>query len=298
MFGGNDGEGLYNDVWLLREVPVQGEADAGQLVHTPLAWCRPVVVGEAPLPRAGHSAVMHGSTVVLFGGSRGYGTPAFGDLHMLDVGNVEPWEEGGSGEAMVFWYRPSATGTPPSARAGHTAVVVGHNMLIVGGADAKRSFEDLHVLDCNTHTWSCPPSTGPPPCPRAGHSAVALGDTVVLFGGADAEGALLADVHVLETDLLLRTLPPQDRPAAYGGQGVAAEHDTSAAPRPRKADTGAGGGGATTQRGPEAALAALSAKWDARWASLQQHIGDMRRQQSEEVAGLLAQWGRTGKGGQ
>lgn len=317
LFGGNDGAGLFNDVWLLREVPqVKELAAASMSMHTPLAWSKPVVVGGAPAPRAGHSAVLHGSTMVVFGGSRGFGTPAFNDLHMLDVGNIQPWAEGdeGGAECMVFWYTPTVSGKAPSARAGHAACVVGHNMLVIGGSDARRSYNDLYVFDCTAHAWSRPAVSGPRPCPRAGHAVTAVGDTVVLFGGADGEGNLLGDAHIMETDFLLRTLPMEGplpssvRSAGGGGSSTAASSrgrsgsattvrsSHQATPAAVPASTGPGIGEQSEpldaarpddRPSAKAALQAFAERWDAKWGALQSRVAALREEQAEELRALM-----------
>jgi hypothetical protein len=213
LFGGNDGSGVFNDVWLLRQVPAVDDDIIEFCGHSPLVWLKPIVVGDTPCPRAGHSAVLFGASMIVFGGSRGWGTDAFNDLHVLDVGNVRPWcgpswledEAGLDAESLVFWYSPIVAGQPPSARAGHTASVIGNNMLVFGGADSSQCFNDIHVLQCSTFTWSSPVCSGPVPCARSGTASVAVGDTLVIFGGSSFTGELMGDVLLLETDFLGRT---------------------------------------------------------------------------------------------
>ena len=214
LFGGNDKNGLFNDVWLLRQLP-SSAVGSGVLPAAQLLWLKPIVVGDTPTPRAGHTAVLFGASMIVFGGSRGWGTEAFNDLHVLDVGNIRPWLQPSvaslhedpvqDADSLVFWYRPSVSGQAPAARAGHTAALIGNNMLVFGGADSVQCFDDLHVLQCSTFSWSTPMVSGSPPKARSGSAAVAVGDTMVIFGGATFTGELLNDVHLLETDFLGRT---------------------------------------------------------------------------------------------
>ncbi|GCB80358.1 hypothetical protein scyTo_0018091 [Scyliorhinus torazame] len=50
-------------------------------------WYQPIVVGERPLPRYGHSGTLLGDKLILFGGSRNQ--VFLNDLHVLDLGFME-----------------------------------------------------------------------------------------------------------------------------------------------------------------------------------------------------------------
>lgn len=181
LFGGNDASTIFNDLWLF---------------HTGIGqWEQPVVAGTPP-HRAAHSAAVHKQRMYVFGGASGVGT-LFDDLHVYDKGGA-------------VWYRPAFTGTPPSARCGHTAAFVGTNMLVVGGNNNERSFNDLFVLDVAPSqagataplVWSTPPQAGVVPPPRSNHSCVAVGACLVIFGGTGTEAGqftTLGDLLVLET---------------------------------------------------------------------------------------------------
>lgn len=181
VFGGNNGSTLYNDSCALR----LGVADAGQLQWTALE-----ATGSIPTPRSGHSAVMVGTRMIVFGGGEGWGADCFNDLHVLDC----------DFDANVFmWLRPAFTGMPPAPRTGHCAAIVRSSMFVFGGGDAKRALNDLHILHVDTMTWSRPSDTGAVPRARAGHSMTAAADMLVLFGGATPEGACFNDMYVLDT---------------------------------------------------------------------------------------------------
>src|SRR5688572_10552149 len=77
----------------------------------------------------------------------------------------------------------------PSARAGHTAVWTGQQMIIWGGAArtcADRSSgacSDGAAYDPATDRWSQLKSTGKP-APRSGHAAAWTGEAMFIWGGA------------------------------------------------------------------------------------------------------------------
>lgn len=216
----------------------------------PPSWRRLETMGTPPTKRSGHSAVAYGgSHVVLFGGGEGYGAECFNDLFVLDVscfsaegsaGNGAGGSGGGSGASadgalagssagapLPVWLRPSFTGTPPAPRTGHSACVIASRMFVFGGGDARRSMNDLHLLDLVSMAWSRPSDTGAVPVPRAGHSATAVGDYMLVFGGATPEGHCFNDLYVLDTDFSYYSLEDEaeDRERE---RGVAADQPASA----------------------------------------------------------------------
>jgi len=122
------------------------------------------------------------------------------DLHILDTTCKPP-----------AWSRPPRTpsNSPPMEREGHTAVVVGHRMLVFGGTwvdeeDKSRYLNDVHVYDATRNWWSQPDVLGTPPIEREGHTASSIGRNMLVFGGAGLDAVdhpiNLADLHVLDTD--------------------------------------------------------------------------------------------------
>merc|ERR1719456_128659 len=86
------------------------------------------------------------------------------------------------------WSRVDAGGLPPSAREGHAAVEVGNKIFLFGGCvQGIRCFNDVHIFDTDTLTWSQEPFTGDAPEPRGGHSATLVGTDIFVFGGASSE---------------------------------------------------------------------------------------------------------------
>ena len=124
---------FYNDTWVLET------ADKALM-----AWTRLHTVGDLPAARMGHSAsALEGEDAfVIFGGS----SPGmvYGDVHICSIGPcADRWRE----------VRPA--GTAPCPRSGHAACWIGggvparrrtRRLLVVGGNNLERTFEDVFVL--------------------------------------------------------------------------------------------------------------------------------------------------------
>lgn len=59
-------------------------------------------------------------------------------------------------------------------------------------------YDDLHILDLTTCTWSSVKQKKIYPSARAAHAAVSCGNGVYVFGGIGREGAL-DDIMVFDT---------------------------------------------------------------------------------------------------
>jgi len=108
---------------------------------------------------------------------------------------------------LLTWHLPPIAGTPPCARAAHTSTLVAGVMLVVGGNDGGRLFNDAHMLllqppGGSGMQWRSISPAGAAPSPRAGHTAVAHGDSsVVVFGGGEGwGGAAFNDLFVLQAE--------------------------------------------------------------------------------------------------
>jgi hypothetical protein len=101
--------------------------------------------------------------------------------------------------ACALWRRPSFSGAPPPARAGHSATLIKTNIVVFGGGDQRRSFNDVHILDINVMAWSRPTDSGDVPHARTGHSATCIGDLLLIFGGGSPASEADNDMFVLDT---------------------------------------------------------------------------------------------------
>ncbi|XP_046906324.1 rab9 effector protein with kelch motifs [Hypomesus transpacificus] len=161
-------------------------------------WYQPIVEGDRPLPRFGHSTILLSNNLIIFGGRK---TATFlNDLHFLDLGFME--------------YTAVKSGNmPPLPRGFHAALPVSDNrMLVSGGCSSIGALQDIHVFNVETSMWSSLTSAVLCSKPRAGHSLLPLGGsgltdakkwkqgaygslrcTLLVFGGSDCAGNFYND---------------------------------------------------------------------------------------------------------
>ncbi|XP_057715659.1 rab9 effector protein with kelch motifs isoform X1 [Corythoichthys intestinalis] len=162
-------------------------------------WYKPIVEGDKPLPRFGHSATLLSHKLIIFGGRK---TATYlNDLHILDLGLME--------------YTAVKSGNmPPLPRGFHAALPVSDNKILVsGGCSAIGALQDVHVFNTDTNMWSSVTSSKLSAKPRAGHSVIDLTSsttladsqrrgrdelvkvqcTLLVFGGSDCSGTFYND---------------------------------------------------------------------------------------------------------
>ncbi|XP_039992656.1 acyl-CoA-binding domain-containing protein 6 isoform X2 [Xiphias gladius] len=161
-------------------------------------WYQPIVEGDRPLPRFGHSATLLSQRLIIFGGRK---TATYlNDLHVLDLGFME--------------YTAVKSGNmPPLPRGFHAALPVSDNRILVsGGCSAIGALQDVHIFSTDTNMWSSVASPALCSKPRAGHSMISLGCsiltdtekhekgenvkvhfTLLVFGGSDCSGTFYND---------------------------------------------------------------------------------------------------------
>lgn len=162
-------------------------------------WYQPIVEGEKPLPRFGHSATLLSHKLIIFGGRK---TATYlSDLHILDLG-------------MMEYTAVKCENMPPLPRGFHAALPVSDDRILVsGGCSAIGALQDIHIFNINTRMWSsvaCPLFSSKP---RAGHSVISLGCSapssadkhedrlrpvatqckLLVFGGSDCSGNFYND---------------------------------------------------------------------------------------------------------
>jgi N-acetylneuraminic acid mutarotase len=172
LFGGQ-GKKLYNDFFVLR----QGGS----------AWVELKACGSAPAPRSGHSMVWDGQdSLVCFGGTTASSTD--NSMFVYSLSRNE-------------WSAPECSGTIPSPRTHHSAVLVApRNMLVFGGCNAAGVFfNDAYVLNLDRMHWSRAQPLNTPPPPRYHHCCHLLGSRVAMYGGINPKQAFDA-VVLLETN--------------------------------------------------------------------------------------------------
>ena len=216
-FAGSKDEQHLNDVWVL-DTATDGwtsVSDAAAAAnengsHDPKSIWKSGPRTGPPAPRGSHSASIMGGTdtnndkvLVVFGGygGSGYTRKDFADVHALCL---TTWQ----------WYDVNTTGRHPAPRSGHQSVAVDGNLYVMGGWSSSQQFDDLHILDGATLTWSQPAvgsdggggGWGPQ---RWNFTAVSVFAVpyrkIFVFGGNSGEldgsnplGQYLNDVQVLE----------------------------------------------------------------------------------------------------
>ena len=189
VFGGFSADKItryFNDLWYFdteEEVwsqppPAETALAEGASVPTlKMPW------PGVPTPRGAHATCLVGSSLYLHGGygGGGFARKDFGDLHSLDL------------ETYV-WEELETSGDSPEPRSGHQLLCVEDRVLyLMGGWNANRQFDDVHVFTLETRAWSQPESAsgeenfGPP---RWNFTAVSVFAVpfwkIFLFGGADS----------------------------------------------------------------------------------------------------------------
>ena len=140
-----------------RPIDSQGEfTPRGNHMPTKNAW------PFTPSPRGAHSATIMGDVIYVFGGygGQGYGRRDFNTMFQLDLND---WT----------WSKTQCRGKSPEPRSSHAACRVESSIFVHGGWNAVQQFNDLHIFDTITNTWTeADVSTTAPPCWNHGACAV------------------------------------------------------------------------------------------------------------------------------
>jgi Rab9 effector protein with kelch motifs len=159
MFGGGRDMEYYDSLYLLD--------------LTSFYWKRIVAAGKSPRKRRAHASCFDklNSRLYIFGG--GDGEQALNDCWMLETkdGNFK-WEE--------IKFNPS-TNTAPTPRGYPTMNYVDEKLLVFGGSDGQRFYNDLHVFDLASGTWNEVLQIHG--CSRMGHSSHMVGNYLFILGG-------------------------------------------------------------------------------------------------------------------
>ena len=200
VFGGEDGERLFGDVWALALSP------------TPV-WTELLPTGGGPSPRMGHTAILDAprDRMVVFGGYDG-GLQDPTDVWTLALGSPA-------------WSSIQPSGTTPPGRSGHTAIydAARQRMIVFGGDDGGAPFAGVLALSlAGAPVWSALDAGGAGSPARTGHAAVAdsAGDAMIVFGGDDG-AALRSDVWRLALEGTVRWLPVTTSGAPPTGRSAA-----------------------------------------------------------------------------
>ncbi|KAH6609353.1 hypothetical protein Trco_002699 [Trichoderma cornu-damae] len=98
----------------------------------------------------------------------------------------------------MYWSKAPVSGSPHSKLRAHTTTMIGSNVYVFGGCDAKTCFNTLYVLDADSFYWSVPHVVGDIPMPLRAMTCTAVGKKLVVFGGGDGP-SYYNNVYVLDT---------------------------------------------------------------------------------------------------
>lgn len=187
LFGGSHEGAVSNELW---ECALAGDPD----------WTRIDVAAPRPSARRGHSMILdtRRNRLVLFGGGNAAGA-VLADLWELPLGVASP-----------AWAPLSPAGTPPAARAYHSAVYdsLQDRMIVYGGAQSlveegppTGMTDELWTLSLgDTPAWEEVTQVGPAPGTLCAHAAFCdrSRDRMVVFGGYD--GSMTNEAWALSLD--------------------------------------------------------------------------------------------------
>lgn len=134
---------------------------------------------SCPSARVGHTAVWTGSQMIVWGGGLYDGT-----YHFEQTGGLY-------NPSSDTWVSTSTSTNCPAARAGHTAVWTGTQMVVWGGGwDDTTGHYELTGGRYNpsTNTWLATSTGTGCPVGRVGHTAIWTGSLMVVWGGVWSDG--------------------------------------------------------------------------------------------------------------
>lgn len=102
----------------------------------PYVWFQIPSMNLGPTSRRGHSTVPADTFMIVFGGCY-MESPCFNDLYFFEFQSQS-------------WTSIETTGTIPSARQGHSAVLYGSTMWVYGGSSSEGYLNDLYSLNLET----------------------------------------------------------------------------------------------------------------------------------------------------
>ncbi|RLN58514.1 hypothetical protein BBJ28_00006907 [Nothophytophthora sp. Chile5] len=176
----------------------KSDALASRASRVTLNWSLPALEGTPPSARGGHSAVLAGAQLLIFGGhyfgSAG-GFEYLNDLHRLDL-ETSSWTEIAFPKRQQHCQQDDDASQVvlPSPRYGHSALLLngGERMFVFGGRGARGdALRDMFFLDLSAMAWLQVQWTTDCPAGRFGHAVASVDDAqMLLFGGWDGRKSM------------------------------------------------------------------------------------------------------------
>jgi len=157
-----------------------------------ISWEIPVIVGDSPCPRSGHSFTSVGDHFLLFGGvgRKGDKPQSLNDLYELDTSDIDE-----------FKWKEVVTQTSPPPRARHAAIPLDEKQLLIfGGIDKRTRYNDVWIFSTEERAWSPIQVYGAAPEPRAHFTATKFGSKIIIFGGYGGSGQVFNDIWFLRVE--------------------------------------------------------------------------------------------------
>lgn len=184
IFGGsgkaldNSDPEFYNDLYILNTET--------------FVWKRAETSGSIPAKRDSHTCSSWKKKIIVIGGEDSFDY-YLSDVHILDTDTL-------------VWTKLNTAGQPLSPRAGHTTVALGRNLFVFGGfSDESNLYDDFHMLDIETGTWTEVAATGEKPSARFSMAGDNLNPqkegVLVFFAGCNKNLEALDDMYYLYTGI-------------------------------------------------------------------------------------------------
>ncbi|NWX92844.1 LZTR1 regulator, partial [Nothoprocta ornata] len=133
VFGGDNGKTMLND--LLR------------FDVKDCSWCRAFTTGTPPAPRYHHSAVVHGSSMFVFGGYTG---DIYSNSNLKNKNDLFEYKF-----ATGQWTEWKTEGRLPVARSAHGATVYSDKLWIFAGYDGNARLNDMWTIGLQDRELTC-----------------------------------------------------------------------------------------------------------------------------------------------
>lgn len=159
-----------------------------------------------PLPRWKHSATaLDRDRILVFGGFHSTSL-RLNDVWIYEI-SADTWSQPNPQHNMEASVKNqlsfNAWPNAPSPRAGHSATLIGDQLIVFGGYGglgySRRDLDDLYSLNIKSLEWMKILAKGNPPEKRSGHQAAAVGKKIFIIGGASTS-TQYQDVYILDLE--------------------------------------------------------------------------------------------------